>query len=93
MSTSQDTTPQFSQLLGHLMRGGAFGYWWRDDKKSSWWPVAKPTNPAPTKRNLYFGVNRRPVGVLILSWSFRSLPVVHAPLNSAAHQSRPTVGQ
>ena len=58
MSTSQDTTPKFSQLLGHLMRGGQFGYWWRDgDKKSSWWPVGKPTNPAPTKRNLYFGVN------------------------------------
>ena len=28
MSTNQDSTPQFSQLLGHLMRGGAFGYWW-----------------------------------------------------------------
>ena len=54
---------QARQLLEHLHRGGAFGYWWGvtgEDpdkvKTSYWWPVGKPA-PIPTAEHVLFGVH------------------------------------
>lgn len=48
-------------LLGHLMRGGHYGYWWcAPGRRTSWWPVDDPLPVPTTKSNWYFGVH--PVG-------------------------------
>lgn len=53
-STDGDT----AAFLAHLMRGGSVGYWWRGaDKRSVWWPAARPDWAAAAGGvDLYFGV-------------------------------------
>lgn len=50
--------PEFLQLLQHLHRGGAWGYWWTfPGKSTTWWPVGTPGLLPSSYQNIYFGVH------------------------------------
>jgi hypothetical protein len=52
------TDTRFSTMLAYLMRGGAYGHYWRDDKTSQWFAVGELVWPQLTEGiNLYFGVH------------------------------------
>jgi putative DNA primase/helicase len=49
--------PNALQLLALLQRGGAYGHFWTNTRKSTWWPTNTPGPTPPTWKNVYFGVH------------------------------------
>jgi hypothetical protein len=45
------------ELLALLQRGGAFGHYWTNTRKSAWWPTDAPGQIPSIWKNVYFGVH------------------------------------
>lgn len=57
MVAQNSTDGDREAFLAHLMRGGSVGMWWRlADKRSVWWPAARPDWATAGGIDLYFGV-------------------------------------
>ena len=68
---------EWQALLRWLMRGGAYGFYWRSEGRASlWWEASNPAPIPTTPHNWYFGVH--PV---------RAIPELNSKGNPAAPQA------